>query len=360
MPLEFLIDGPHFSVPQRAPGAVIVISSPKGTSEYGQQPGWRRETGLIGALTGAGNAAKGLFNSGLPWKDRILAILYAVARIVWSVLIFILNLVGALVKAIQRTEWGSRLFQSSESYYLVDVSRHGLECAFEIPSKDDSLYFKVSVRFDAQIKNPAKAVDQGISDLSAYVRTGLERLLAGVGNRYSVQQSLAARDAMQAALDAWKGDDVVRVLSSAIDVRQDETERPLVRAVAVQNLEKSAIEATASVDEAARGHQKKILASPEDLLAQWLRTKDPAYREALTAKLSALQTENDRKLAIFDLLSQKGFLKDFDIHESDPNFISNLIKALSQGVTSQLPQLPQLPGAAAPEANAPPPQPPAS
>ena len=301
------ITGPHRNPPPKAPGAVVVVASQRGVELLARD----RPPGAASRMPAAPAplthpSAEHLIDAG-----------------------------ASALKGIWRS-----LAAGRREYFVVDVARHRMSDQFTIPTKEGSVHFIVALRCDVRISDPLGAVAEGVTDVRAYLATALEKRLARVARRYSAIDLATAQRDLQATMDteiAGGIDPIVRIETVHLDVGLDVAARKLHREASEAGLHREAIRARGKVNEEARAVEMAATGTPQHLIAQWLHTKDDAYRVALQLMVDGHRHDAARQVEILKMMMDAKVIEDIDFHRRYPDLIDRVLRSAVPGVPGATP-----------------------
>lgn len=238
----------------------------------------------------------------------------------------------------ERLTWGERVLGSYKAFYLVDISTQTIKETYNVPSSQQAFSFNIMVSWDIAVADPRLVIEKGINNLRALLDTPSRNAIATAARSLSVQAIGQAESTVQSVLMGLAIDPAVKIVSVAVEMRPDEEALKLLRTVQEQQMRVEAIQAKGNVEAAARQGAKTVLASPEELLAHTLVTKDEGYKAELQRRLAQAASEHDRRIEILKALIEHKIIEPLDFHERFPDFLNDIFKSVPPSMTDLSPK----------------------
>lgn len=230
-----------------------------------------------------------------------------------------------------RLTWGERVFGKYNSFYQVEIGSKSYRTSFKSESARPSLEFEVTIELTFRVVDAAGAVRRGLTDPEMIFSAAVRRATRRCTQECEVDMTARARDEIEKAIlalsaraaaglpsssDNGRGvDPAIEILDVTSEVRPDERAIELLRKVDEQAMVQRADTADSKVQEARRRIIADILKDPDQILAQTIATKDPAFQDALRFKIEQMGNDIDKQMELFQFLVSKQLIQEHDIHE---------------------------------------------
>ena len=224
-----------------------------------------------------------------------------------------------------RMTWGERLFGGYKTFFLVDTSVKLATFDLTSTSAKSAMDFDVKITLNFQINDPLKAVEQNLSDPRTILLAPLQRVSDEQARGFGVDKAPEARQAIQEAVRALRIEAPIAIVDVAVVVKPDAKARDLMRRVDEEHLVRAATTTEANLDREKRGHTKEILNSPDELMAQYLITRDEIYRQAFLQQVEAAQLDKTKQLELLRLAFEKGVIEPHEMRGRFDSIIEDVI-----------------------------------
>jgi hypothetical protein len=231
-------------------------------------------------------------------------------------------------------------WMGSQKYFLVDVSRKSSELAFLTPSNKSVLEFEVQATIYGRVANPVQAFLENLSDPAAALQATVKKIIANFANEADITEAIK----LKSRLDAYFKK--TRVTNAQRPEAEDEATAELLEIDLkifpsdsareyVSNIEREEVairsgEALHRIQNSQRKQMDEVFWSQEELLKQWIVTRDDSYREALRFRLEQDAASNQLKLALLKQAKDSGALDERDLHMLAQPLVQELIDQTKQ------------------------------
>ena len=307
------VQGPFPTRPARPPGTTIVVGTPDGFSLL--------QASASPRLPAPASVAASVVDAGPKQLSDHVTVFGKEA----------LKGYKKMFSDAQTTTFGRKwLGGKTQDFYLVDISRRPVSDIIIVPSKVSTLKFELDVQADVEVIDPLRAVEKGVTDVWVYFATVLQRWLGSIAADYLPTQlsNLTAKinsavDVEVAKHDAF-GTSIISVQRVSVTAGLDKVAQAYVREAEEADIKKEALDRRGEVEVRARKLQHAASQSTDELMAQWLQTKEPIYKEAMEMKIATLNQKDAQRVELMKLMLDKKMIADHDVHEKYPDLVERL------------------------------------
>lgn len=281
---------------------------------------WRRIAGFTeeGASTAA-SPISGPYELVPDWRPGAVVVAVGSKRIV-------------TIKDGGRLTMGEKLFGGYKHFYLVDRSPIELNIRCAVSSNKPNIKFEVASTLIVNVVDARGAVERGLTNLETLLTTPAKRAAASVALDYDVRRSSAAQQAIQDRLAKLPHDPAIKITDVYVDVSPDADAVREIRFIEEESIRKEYLQSRTTFEADGRSIAKDILSSPNELLAQFLVTKDEHYRDALKLRIDSARNEQVKRFEILRALIDNKLIEAHDLHQYFPNFIEDVLRTIAPQV----------------------------
>jgi hypothetical protein len=226
-------------------------------------------------------------------------------------------------------------WRGAQKYFVVDVSRKSSELRFLTPSNKSVLEFEVQATLYCRVANPAQAFFENLTDPGEAMHATVKKLVSNIANEVDITEAIKLKSRLEAyfrdhrVTNATQGaaDDEASAELLDIDLKvfPAESAREYVGNIEREELTIRSSQALHRVQDSQRKAMNEVFWSHEELLKQWIVTKDDSYREALRFRLEQDAASNQLKLALLKQAQDSGALDERELHRLAEPLVQELI-----------------------------------
>jgi hypothetical protein len=234
-----------------------------------------------------------------------------------------------------RLSWGERVFGGYKSFYQVDTTDQAVTLGpFECPSLQPSFKFMVKIEISLRIVDAKRAVAEQLgAPLTKFAPT-IKKLATRIAEEHEIRQTSQVRKSIEHQLEKTVFDAALRISGVNVSVDLDRKAADHIQAIDEQGLRIDAAQAKAKVGGEERKPLVNILASANEMMAEWILTKNPAIRDAMLMKVEENNGNRAAQIEMIKLMAQNGAIEAHVLHDRFGGRFDSLLETLARPVGS--------------------------
>lgn len=247
-----------------------------------------------------------------------------------------------LLGADTRLTWGERVFGGYKNFYLVDTTDHTITLGpFECPSQQPSFKFMVKIEISLRIADPQRAVAERLDAPLTKFSPAIKKVATRIAEKHEIRQTSQVRKSIEDQLEKTDFDPALRISGVNVTVDLDKKAAEHIQVIDAKDLRIGAAQANAEARDEERKPLVGILASANEMMAEWILTKNPAIREAMLMKVEENNGNRAAQIEMIKLMAQNGAIEAHVLHDRFGGMFDALLDTL--GRPALAPTQPQLP-----------------